>query len=238
MTELNENQNRQDSALAQLLVHAPLNNDESENDGAKVSLEELALLAEGKLDEGRRKEVVGQLSSDQVLYESWLTLQELLQTEDGTVESTQAESVNASLNNKATRQNKVIKENKVLKENKVSIIEQVQNWFNDLFSWQSAFATSFGLVLGVVFVTQLGYESHDDFESDVGNGIALHAPIQTPQKANMDQVNSIELATLASGVKVSDAEIISIKGNTVHFKLTLSTGEILNQTYVYKPNNK
>jgi len=235
MTKLNENPNRQESALAQLLVHAPLNNDASENHGAKASMEELALLTEGKLDEARRKEVVGQLSRDQVLYESWLTLQELLQKEDSVVESTEQTAP-------------VFRQSKDFKENKVSIIEQVQNWFNELFSWQGAFATSFGLVLGVVFVTQLGIETHDDFESDVGNAIALHAPIQAPQKADMEQVNSRVLVTQLTGVQVTNvqvanvqvtaAEIISIEGNTVEFELTLSTGEVLNQIYVYKPNNK
>jgi len=232
MTKLNENQNRQESALAQLLVHAPLNNDASENHGAKASMEELALLTEGKLDEARRKEVVGQLSRDQVLYESWLTLQELLHKEDSVVESTAP----------------VSRQSKAFKENKVSIIEQAQNWFNELFSWQGAFATTFGLVLGVVFVTQLGIETHDDIESDVGNAIALHAPIQAPQKADMAQVNSRVLVTQLTGVQVTNvqvanvqvtaAEIISIEGNTVEFELTLSTGEVLNQSHVYKPNNK
>jgi len=226
MTKLNEN--RQDSALAQLLVHAPLNNDASESSGAKASLEELALLTEGKLDEVRRQEVIGQLNRDQLLYESWLTLQELLQKEDSALESVTAVIQPSRLNN----------------IDKISIIDKIQNWLVDLFSWQGAFATSFGLVLGVVLVTQLDVETQDDFEPNMGNTIVLHAPIQTPQKADMAQVNSSELVSQVSGVQdttgaqVATAEIIRIEGNKVQFKLTLSSGEVLNQTYVYKPNNK
>ena len=60
MNNSNDKSSRQDHALAQLLVHAPRAS--TDEPGPKVSMEELAMLAEGKLNGQRREQVLLQLS--------------------------------------------------------------------------------------------------------------------------------------------------------------------------------
>jgi len=210
--EITEKQNRQEHALAQLLIHAPRNN--AIGDGPEVTLEELAMLAEGKLNEQRRQEVFGQLDSNPLLYETWTASQEMAQ---------QAES----LSTKTASELKI-----TLKPDATSLIDQISHFLSDLFSWQGAFATSFGIVLGVILVSQSGLDSAND--PDIGQGIVMHAPMDSPQKASVDQVDTI--VSTDTTPEITNIEVIRIEGNTVHLKVTLSTGKKLNETYIYNPS--
>ena len=210
MNEITEKQNRRDHALAQLLVHAPRNNAGS---GAEVSIEELAMLSEGKLSEQRRQEVLGQLDSNPALYETWQASLEMAEY----AQSVQPESVSESKS--------------IAKQARPSLVEQISHFVSDLFSWQGAFATSFGIALGVLLVSQTGLNSEND--PDMGQGIAMHAPLQAPQKASIEQVGVTDATQ-----DITKVEVIRIEGNTVHLEVTLATGEVLSETYTYKPGEQ
>ncbi len=210
--ETTEKQNQKDHALAQLLIHAPRNN--AGGYGAEVTLEELALLNEGKLSEQRREQVLGQLDSNPALYEIWQGSQEM---------ASHAESLNLEASTEA---------NRTSKQAAPSLLEQISHFLSDLFSWQGAFATSFGIALGVILMSQTGLDSSNS-DSDFGQGIAMQAPIQAPQKASTDHVGSI-----APTQEIAKVEVLRIEGNTVHLKVILTTGEEINETYVYKPGKQ
>jgi len=212
MNDITEKQNRQEHALAQLLVHAPSNN--SVGDGPEVTLEELAMLTEGKLNEQRRQEVLGQLDSNPMLYETWTASQEMAQ---------QAESLSITTASEPKT---------IVKPDAISLIDQITHFLSDLLSWQGAFATSFGIALGVILVSQSGLDSAND--PDIGQGIVMHAPVDSPQKASVEQLDTKTASVMTP--EIANIEVIRVEGNTVYLKVTLNTGEVIEETYTYKQN--
>ena len=211
MNKIKDKQNRQDHALAQLLVHAPRNN--SRDEKLEVGMEELAMLTEGKLSEQRREEVIGQLDSNPLLYETWLASQEMAQ---------QVECLNAEI---------ASEHDVTVKSKFAALLDGIGHFLSDLFSWQGAFATSFGIALGVTLVSQNSFDNTNDQE--LGQGIAIHAPIESPQKSSIGRVGLKETTP-----EIVNIEVIRIEGNIVHLKVILITGEELIETYVYKPNKQ
>jgi hypothetical protein len=110
-----------------------------------------------------------------------------------------------------------------------SLITQISQFLSDLFSWQGAFATSFGIALGVILASQSGLDSAND--PDMGQGIAMHAPLKTPQKASIEHVGVIDAAQ-----DIAKVEVTRIEGDTVHLTVTLMTGEVLSEIYIYQPS--
>ena len=218
MNTTNQKPNQQDHALAQLLVHAPQNHEKDA--GPDASLEELAMLTEGKLDAQRRQEVLQQLDARPELYETWLGSQALAH---------EAELVEQH------RLEDTIKE--VTKRNP-PLIEQITRFIHDLLSWQGVFATSFGLVLGVALISYTSQEkpSYEDINSS--KGIAIHAPLQAPQKASIDEVTYDDNPLQKPQSDIESIEVTGIKGKTVQLSVTLSTGEVIEDTYIYQQNKK
>jgi len=218
--KLDEQHKIQDHALAQLLVHGPHGcEDNIQTTSAEVSIEELALLSEGKLDKRRREEVIGQLNDNQALYETWLSLQELLQSDAVVVDKHITEPV-------------LISGQKAL-----SLVDRISGWFSELFSWQGAFATSFGVALGAILMTQITLETNEP-DSKLKQGIAIHAPLQAPQKASIEETEVLDKQQQMLDTEISHVEVLRIEGNTVYFELTLKTGEVISESYVYQSGNK
>lgn len=228
MIQTDDKRNQQDYALAQLLVHAPRNSageNNGGNYGEEATTEELAMLAEGKLDAARREQILNQLNDNTALYETWMMLQEFTQCDPAlALQKNDQESSQEEADPTPTIQRQVQKP--------PTLVEKITEWFSELFSWQGAFATSFGIALGAVFMMQAGIDDGTGYEADLKHGIAIHAPMEAPQKASIDKVDVLQNATKQlSSSEISHVEIVSVESSTVHFRVTLVNGEELLDSY-------
>jgi hypothetical protein len=80
---------------------------------------------------------------------------------------------------------------KIPAEKVPSFITRVSAWLANMLSWQGALATSFGLLCGVLLSTQWGAPNSNDSNLSVVETLTIHAPIWSPQKANIDYTRNL-----------------------------------------------